>query len=83
MCTKPRCGPYAADAALAERLAAAQREAAVAAASLAEPVPRLPRSGHHNLPYDASGNLVRPNGFGTITGVRAPRTLQLVTRLTF
>jgi hypothetical protein len=26
--TKPRCGPYAADAALARRLAAAQREAA-------------------------------------------------------
>jgi Carboxypeptidase regulatory-like domain len=36
-----------------------------------------------NLPYDAQGNLVRPNGFGTINGVRAPRTLQLVTRLTF
>jgi hypothetical protein len=36
-----------------------------------------------NLPYDESGNLVRPNGFGTINGVRPPRTLQLVTRLTF
>jgi len=36
-----------------------------------------------NLPYDANGNLVRPNGFGTISGVYAPRTLQLVTRLTF
>ena len=36
-----------------------------------------------NLPYDASGNLVRPNGFGTINGVAPPRTLQLVTRLTF
>jgi hypothetical protein len=36
-----------------------------------------------NLPYDASGNLVRNNGFGTINGVAAPRTLQLVTRLTF
>jgi hypothetical protein len=36
-----------------------------------------------NLPYDDSGNLIRPNGFGTVTGVRAPRTLQLVTRLTF
>ena len=36
-----------------------------------------------NLPYDAAGNLVRPNGFGTINGVRAPRQLQLVTRLTF
>jgi hypothetical protein len=36
-----------------------------------------------NLPYDASGNLVRNNGFGTISGVAPPRTLQLVTRLTF
>jgi hypothetical protein len=36
-----------------------------------------------NLPYDASGNLVRPNGFGAISGVSPPRTLQLVTRLTF
>ena len=36
-----------------------------------------------NLPYDASGNLVRPNGFGTINGVAPPRTIQLVTRLTF
>ena len=36
-----------------------------------------------NLPYDANGNLVNINGFGTINGVAAPRTLQLVTRLTF
>jgi hypothetical protein len=36
-----------------------------------------------NLPYDQNGNLVRPNGFGTINGVYPPRTLQLVTRLTF
>ncbi len=36
-----------------------------------------------NLPYDASGNLVRPNGFGTVSGAAPPRTLQLVTRLTF
>jgi hypothetical protein len=36
-----------------------------------------------NLPYDANGNLVRNNGFGSINGVAAPRTLQLVTRLTF
>jgi hypothetical protein len=35
-----------------------------------------------NLPYDAAGNLVRPNGFGAINGVAPPRTLQLVTRLT-
>ena len=36
-----------------------------------------------NLAYDASGNLVQPNGFGTINGVAPPRTLQLVTRVTF
>jgi hypothetical protein len=36
-----------------------------------------------NLPYDATGKLVNPNGFGTINGVAAPRTLQLVTRVTF
>jgi hypothetical protein len=36
-----------------------------------------------NLPYDAAGNLVRPNGFGTVNGVRPPRTIQLVTRLSF
>jgi hypothetical protein len=36
-----------------------------------------------NLPYDANGNLIRNNGFGSINGVAPPRTLQLVTRLTF
>ena len=36
-----------------------------------------------NLPYDASGALAQPNGFGTINGVAPPRTLQLVTRVTF
>jgi hypothetical protein len=36
-----------------------------------------------NLPYDANGNLVRNNGFGSISGVAPPRRLQLVTRLTF
>jgi hypothetical protein len=36
-----------------------------------------------NLPYDASGNLVQRNGFGTISGAAPPRTLQLVTRMTF
>ena len=36
-----------------------------------------------NLPYDASGKLTQPNGFGTINGVAPPRTLQLVTRVTF
>ena len=36
-----------------------------------------------NLPYDAQGNLTQRNGFGTITNTATPRTLQLVTRLTF
>jgi hypothetical protein len=36
-----------------------------------------------NLPYDASGNIIRPGGFGAINGVAPPRTLQLVTRLSF
>jgi hypothetical protein len=36
-----------------------------------------------NQTFDASGNLVRNNGFGAIAGVAPPRTLQLVTRLTF
>ena len=36
-----------------------------------------------NLPYDAAGNLMQRNGFGTINGVAPPRTLQLVTRVTF
>jgi hypothetical protein len=36
-----------------------------------------------NLPYDAQGNLTQRNGFGTISGVAPPRTLQLVTRVTF
>jgi hypothetical protein len=36
-----------------------------------------------NLSYDASGNVIRNNGFGSINGVAPARTLQLVTRLTF
>jgi hypothetical protein len=36
-----------------------------------------------NLPYDAQGNLVQRNGFGTINGTAPPRSLQLVTRVTF
>jgi hypothetical protein len=36
-----------------------------------------------NLPFDAAGNLVRPNGFGTISGTAPPRQLQLVTRISF
>ena len=36
-----------------------------------------------NLPYNAAGQLVNKNGFGTVNGVNIPRTLQLVTRVTF
>jgi hypothetical protein len=36
-----------------------------------------------NLPFDAAGNLVNRNGFGTASNVRAARQLQLVARLTF
>jgi hypothetical protein len=36
-----------------------------------------------NLPYDASGKLTQPNGFGTINGVAPPRSFQLLTRFTF
>ncbi len=36
-----------------------------------------------NLPYDSAGNLVNVNGFGAVNGVASPRTIQLVTRLTF
>ncbi len=36
-----------------------------------------------NLPDDAAGNLTQRNGFGTINGTGIPRTLQLVTRMTF
>jgi hypothetical protein len=34
-----------------------------------------------NLPYDANGTLVNPNGFGTVAKVRPPRTIQLAVRL--
>ena len=36
-----------------------------------------------NLPYDASGALVRTNGFGAVTSVRSPRVLQLLARFQF
>jgi hypothetical protein len=36
-----------------------------------------------NPAYDANGDVVRNNGFGSVSGVRPARTLQLVTRLTF
>jgi hypothetical protein len=44
--------------------------------SLADPTPA-------NLPFDASGKLVNPTGFGTVVSVRPPRTLQLVARFQF
>jgi hypothetical protein len=44
--------------------------------SLANPVPT-------NLPYNSSGQLVNPNGFGTVSGTRDPRFLQLVVRIVF
>jgi hypothetical protein len=36
-----------------------------------------------NLPYDAQGNLVNRNGFGTVSGVRSPRNVQLMARFSF
>jgi hypothetical protein len=36
-----------------------------------------------NKPYNASGVLVNQNGVGTISGVRTPRNLQLLTRFSF
>jgi hypothetical protein len=36
-----------------------------------------------NLPYDAAGNLVRTNGFGSVTSVRNPRNVQLLARFEF
>lgn len=44
--------------------------------SLADPTPT-------NLPYDATGNLVNPSGFGTVSSVRPPRTIQITARLQF
>jgi len=36
-----------------------------------------------NLPYDASGALVRTNGFGAVTSVRSPLVVQLLARFQF
>ena len=36
-----------------------------------------------NLPYDSTGKLVRTTGFGTVSGVRNPRQLQIMTRFSF
>ena len=44
--------------------------------SLTDPTPT-------NLPFDANGNLVNRNGFGTISSVRPPRNMQLSARFQF
>jgi hypothetical protein len=36
-----------------------------------------------NLPFNSAGVLTQPNGFGAVTAVDRPRSLQLVTRVTF
>jgi hypothetical protein len=48
----------------------------LAVRSLTDPTPT-------NLPYDATGNLVNPTGFGAATAVRNPRTIQLTARFSF
>jgi hypothetical protein len=44
--------------------------------SLTDPTPT-------NLAYDANGNLVNPNGFGTVSATRPPREIQLLARFQF
>jgi len=44
--------------------------------SLTDPTPT-------NLPYDSTGKLVNPSGFGAVTAVRPPRTIQLQVRFVF
>jgi len=44
--------------------------------SLTDPTPT-------NLPFDASGKLVNPTGFGSVTSVRPPRQIQLLARFQF
>ncbi len=36
-----------------------------------------------NLPYNSAGVLTNLNGFGSVSGQRSPRQLQLVMRFTF
>jgi Carboxypeptidase regulatory-like domain/TonB-dependent Receptor Plug Domain len=36
-----------------------------------------------NLPYDSNGKLTNLNGFGTVSGVRPPRQMQLMARFSF
>ncbi len=43
----------------------------------------LTNSTPTNLPYNSSGQLVNLFGFGSVSGVRSPRILQLVARFTF
>jgi hypothetical protein len=44
--------------------------------SLTDPTPT-------NLAYDASGNLVNPNGFGTVSSTRPAREVQILVRFQF
>ena len=48
----------------------------LAVRSLTDPTPT-------NLPFDASGKLVNPTGFGSVTSVRPPRQIQLLARFQF
>jgi hypothetical protein len=48
----------------------------LAVRSLTDPTPT-------NLPFNANGNLVNRNGFGTISSVRPPRNMQLSARFQF
>jgi hypothetical protein len=43
----------------------------------------LPNPRPTNLPYNANGQLVNPNGFGTISSVADPRILQTMIRIRF
>jgi hypothetical protein len=36
-----------------------------------------------NLPFDANGNLINKTGFGTVSGSRNPRVMQVVARFSF
>jgi hypothetical protein len=36
-----------------------------------------------NMPFNSAGALVNKNGFGTISGVRSPRVMQVVARFVF
>ncbi|MEO8362163.1 MAG: hypothetical protein ABI672_19200, partial [Vicinamibacteria bacterium] len=48
----------------------------LAVKSLADPTPT-------NLPFDSTGKLVNPTGFGAVTAVRPSRTIQLTARFQF